>query len=69
VSWISIYAFFYRALMGLAHRYNWHHVTISGPFEDGTYQVWCQWCGLRHNPRRSVSLFVDGILKEPEDAP
>ncbi len=39
---------FYRKFQRLAHRYNWHHTTKLGPFEDGSQQQWCQWCGLRH---------------------
>jgi hypothetical protein len=38
----------YRAFMRLVHRFNWHHCTVMGPFEDGETQHWCQWCGLRY---------------------
>ena len=47
-----VYAFFYRALMRLAHRYNWHHMVICYP--DGDTLVWCQWCGIRHIIKRSI---------------
>ncbi len=39
--------FLYRTLMRLAHRFDWHHAPTFGPFEDGSTQKWCQWCGLR----------------------
>lgn len=39
----------YRALMRLAHHYNWHHAKVLGPFTDGSVQHWCQWCGLRYS--------------------
>ena len=48
---IPFYGWFYRAFMRLAHRFEWHHATISGPFEDGKSQRWCRWCGLRESYR------------------
>lgn len=44
--------FFYRALMKLAHRYDWHYAPVIGPMSpprnDGRdYQRWCKWCGFR----------------------
>jgi hypothetical protein len=39
--------FFYRHVMKFAHRFDWHHAPRLGPFEDGSTQQWCQWCGLR----------------------
>jgi hypothetical protein len=37
----------YRPLMRLAHHFDWHYMPTLGPFEDGSTQRWCQWCGLR----------------------
>jgi hypothetical protein len=55
-----LYGWFYRSLMKLAHRYDWHHAKVFGPFEDGRYQRWCQWCGLResysYDPRQRAKL-------------
>lgn len=42
-----IYTFFYRSLMKLAHRFNWHYAPEIGPLEDGRTQLWCKWCGFR----------------------
>lgn len=45
----------YRLLMKVAHRYDWHYAPEIGPFEDGSTQRWCQWCGFRQSvpPKRS----------------
>lgn len=39
--------FVYRHLMRFAHKFNWHYAPESLPFEDGSTQLWCQWCGFR----------------------
>jgi len=44
-----IYAFFYRTLMRIAHRFDWHYAPFIGPFEDGRVQRWCKWCGFRQS--------------------
>lgn len=48
----------YRWLMKLAHRYNWHYAPRIGPFEDGTYQMWCKWCGLRQAVASGKSIEI-----------
>lgn len=35
----------YRPLMRLAHRFNWHHMTIC--YIEDDIMDWCQWCGVR----------------------
>lgn len=37
--------FSYRALMKLAHRYNWHYMRPCYP--EGDTMLWCHWCGIR----------------------
>lgn len=37
----------YRKFWEITHKFNWHHMPVSGPLEDGRSQAWCQWCGLR----------------------
>ena len=32
--------------MRLAHKYNWHHAPVVGPFEDGYRKRKCDWCGF-----------------------
>jgi len=43
----SFYGFFYGLIMRTSHRFNWHHVNVSGPYEDGACILWCHWCGMR----------------------
>ena len=49
---------FYLCFVILAHKFDWHHAPVYGPFDDGRYQRWCQWCGLRqsynYDPRRKL---------------
>ena len=46
---------FYRLVMRLAHRFNWHYAPPLHP-EGGT-MLWCQWCGFR------------AVVKRKGDAP
>ena len=39
-----MYGFFYRLLMKVAHRFNWHYAPPVYP--NGDTQLWCKWCGL-----------------------
>ena len=38
------YSIFYRPIMKLAHKYNWHYAPPIYP--DGDTQLWCKWCGF-----------------------
>jgi hypothetical protein len=60
-----IYAYFYRKLMKITHRYNWHYAPLFGPFEDGSTQRWCRWCGLRET-YRPVAGFKSLRVAKPE---
>ncbi len=40
-----MYAFFYRLIMRVAHKFHWHYAPPIYP--DGNTQLWCQWCGFR----------------------
>ena len=53
--------FFYRHVMRFAHRFDWHYAPEHGPFEDGRYQRWCQWCGMRY----SYTKWLPGELLRP----
>lgn len=44
----------YRAVMKLAHRFNWHYAPPVYP--DGDTQLWCQWCGFRQTIRKRVDV-------------
>lgn len=48
---------FYKWLMTLAHKYNWHHATVCYP--DGDTLFWCQWCGMRDVMVRGPKLVCD----------
>ena len=40
-----IYGFFYRVIMRIAHKFNWHYAPPSYP--NGDTLLWCHWCGMR----------------------
>ena len=46
-----IYAFFYRLVMRVAHRFNWHYAPPTYP--EGDTHLWCQWCGFRQTIKYS----------------
>lgn len=54
VPYTMTYAFLYSRAMKIAHRYNWHHVTVCHP--DGDTVLWCKWCGLRSVEIMPVNL-------------
>jgi len=55
-----MYAFFYRLLMRVAHKYNCHYAPPIYP--EGDTQLWCQWCGFRE----TIKL---GPKKDPNFVP
>jgi hypothetical protein len=58
--WLTPWVF-YRPLMRLAHRFNWHHAPMHGPLEDGAMQRWCQWCGFRETYRQSRRAVTERV--------
>ena len=42
----------YRAVMKLAHKYNWHYAPAVYP--DGDTMLWCKWCGFREVIKRRI---------------
>lgn len=46
-----IRGFFYRLIMRVAHRYNWHYAPPIYP--EGDTQLWCKWCGFRQTIKRA----------------
>ena len=42
---------FYRAIMRLAHRFNWHYAPPV--YLEGDTQLWCKWCGFRQTIKRA----------------
>ena len=49
----------YRWIVIIAHKFDWHHAPVIGPFEDGMYQRWCKWCGFRENFVKPGSVLWD----------
>lgn len=61
---------FYRLLMKLAHRYNWHYAPPIYP--GGDTQLWCQWCGLKQTVCRRAdypAIAKAPLPARPEPAP
>lgn len=61
---------FYRVIMKIAHRFNWHYAPPI--YVDGDTVLWCKWCGFRElikvSPKnvKTVSYHASqclGILK------
>ena len=42
------YGRIYGIVSRLLHRFNLHYMSPMGPFDDGSRQLWCKWCGARH---------------------
>jgi len=58
-----IRGFFYRLIMRLAHRFNWHYAPPIYPEND--VQLWCKWCGFRQTIHRGPpSISGKGALEE-----
>ena len=54
-----IYGYFYRLLMRLSHRFNWHHMKPNPHLEKGKIHLWCYWCGARAvliKPRDTLAI-------------
>jgi hypothetical protein len=41
----------YRAVMKIAHRFNWHYAPPCPQIEPGETRYWCHWCGLKYTAR------------------
>lgn len=52
-----IYGYFYRLLMRLSHRFNWHHMKPNPYLEHGKIHLWCHWCGIR-----SVKTNIEEVI-------
>lgn len=50
--------YFYRMIMKLAHKYNWHYAPPSYP--EGDTQLWCQWCGFRQTIKLAGNRGISG---------
>lgn len=63
-----MYYFFYRNLMRIAHRFNWHYAPPV--FPEGDKQLWCKWCGFRMTVQRQElpsanALLLGSLLSSP----
>lgn len=52
-----IYGYFYRNMMKLAHKYNWHYAPPIYP--DGDTQLWCKYCGFRQTIKRKPESLME----------
>jgi len=48
--------FFYRTIMRIAHKYNWHYAPPIYP--EGDTQLWCKWCGFRQTVKKRDSVGI-----------
>jgi len=55
-----IRGYFYRLVMRIAHRYNWHYAPPIYPEND--IQLWCKWCGFRQTIQRGEDSL--GVMNE-----
>jgi len=44
--------FFYRIIMRISHKYNWHYAPPIYP--EGDTQLWCKWCGFRQTINKRI---------------
>lgn len=62
---------FYRWVMKVAHRFDWHYAPKHGPLEDGRTQAWCQWCGLRgfvpDLARAKMEIRADSLIRDAQE--
>jgi hypothetical protein len=61
------YRLLHQWLMKFTHRHHWHYMPISGPFDDGTSQAWCHWCGIRCRLSPDDPTISLRALLEPSD--
>lgn len=62
---LPFYGFFYRLIMRVAHRFNWHYAPPIYP--DGDTILWCKWCGLRYKSKSVFIKATEEYLKESAD--
>jgi len=48
--------YFYRLIMRIAHKFNWHYAPPIYP--EGDTQLWCQWCGFRQTIKRKGGVKI-----------
>ena len=56
--------FFYRLIMRIAHKYNWHYAPPIYP--EGDTQLWCKWCGFRQTIRHCKTPAITTPNKQGE---
>ena len=57
-----IRGYFYRAIMRIAHRYNWHYAPPIYPEND--VQLWCKWCGFRQTIKHGEPSIPGGPCQD-----
>jgi len=61
-----IRGFFYRLVMRVAHRFNWHYAPPIYPEHD--VQLWCKWCGFRQTISYGSSAELERRAAEKANA-
>jgi len=58
---------FYRLIMKLSHKFNWHYAPPVYP--DGDTKLWCKWCGFKEiiNRRPRTIKDLQDILDSNEE--
>ena len=52
-----LYGYFYRIVMKLSRKFNWHHMKPNTHLEKGKIHLWCHWCGIR-----SVKTNIEEVI-------
>jgi len=60
-----IKGFFYRMVMRMAHRCNWHYAPPIYPEND--IQLWCKWCGFRQTIHRGGPMISGGPVSSKDN--
>lgn len=56
-----IRGYFYRIVMKLSHKFNWHHMKPNPYLEKDKIHLWCHWCGARCTIPNMKN--IDSIIK------
>lgn len=61
-----VYGYFYRLIMKVAHKFNWHYAPPLYP--DGATRLWCEWCGFSQTIKRGPKQIYTGDGQPSKEA-
>lgn len=64
---LPFYGVTYRAIMRLAHRFNWHHAPPCYP--DGDTMLRCSWCGFSAVVKHRNCIPLEMLIAREEQDP